>query len=419
MIIPMQTKMTLRHCLPLALFAFSLLLSVGQAQAQAADVTIPVNSSAVHFSPGNWAGDARRGGAKFRVTWNNGAYCAWYWSTTAASPTATLQISNPTPGAAISYYLDGALFDNVSVPADGGIAIQGLSGPGSHTLIVYTRNSQQTARWDRTNADTVTGLTLDADSTPGTAPPSRPWVEIVGDSITEGILADNGHDSNLADYSFLVGQGLMQAGYDYGVSACGYSGWLRPGDAHGDVPAYYDVTNAVNGRGGTYDDAHSRWNKIDAQTSLLDSHGHLSGEGGTGQEPRAILINYIVNEALSGADISNAQASVTQCLAALRHAAPEATLLVLVPPGLANTKIYPRGAAYITALKTGFTTYQTAHPKDKKVILIDLGPDIANALASPAYGGGVHPNAAGHAFLAPQILSVVLSYLRAGGTPHA
>ena len=204
-----------------------------------ADVTLPVTSPAARFSPGNWAGDAGRGGAVQRATWNNGAWCLWRWSTTAAHPTATLQITNPTPGSAVSYFLDGALTDNVPVPASGGISIAGLNAPGPHTLTVYTRNSRQTARWSGANAYTVTGLTLDDGATPLPAPPLRPWVLIVGDSITEGIQADDGRDSSLRDYSFLVGQGLNAAGFDYAVSACGYSGWVRPGDAQGDVPAYF------------------------------------------------------------------------------------------------------------------------------------------------------------------------------------
>ena len=156
-----------------------------------------------------------------------------------------LQVTNQTSGSAVSYFLDGALTDNVAVPAHGGIALTGLSGSGRHTLLVYTRNSVQNDRWSGKNAFTVTGLILDEGARPLPAVVARPWALIVGDSITEGIQADNGRDSALSDYSFLVGQGLMAAGYDYAVSACGYSGWIRPGDAAGDVPAYFAVRNGA------------------------------------------------------------------------------------------------------------------------------------------------------------------------------
>jgi lysophospholipase L1-like esterase len=365
-----------------------------------ADVTLLVNSPAVRFSPATWAGDAGRGGAISRVTWNNGAWCTWHWTTTSLHPTATLHLTNQTPGSAISYFLDGALTDNVPVPPDGGIEIGGLSRPGAHTLTVYTRNSRQEARWSGANAYTVTGLTLDDGAKPMAAPPLRPWVLLIGDSITEGIQADNGRDSSLQDYSFLLGQGLRVAGFDYTVSACGYSGWLRPGDAQGDVPAYFPASGEA------------RWNKIDAHTSLLDSRGHLSADGGIGQEPAAILFNYGVNECLSGTDTAALQTSIVHALTALQNAAPRAKLLVLLPPGLADTRVYPHGPGYSDVLKAAVTAYQAAHPRDHRTALLDLGPEAAHALASPAYGGGVHPNAAGHAYLAPTLLPVVLAHLK-------
>jgi lysophospholipase L1-like esterase len=379
-----------------------LLLSMLGAASAHADVTLGVTSSAARFSPGNWAGDAGRGGSQSRTTWNNGAWCQWRWSTTASNPSATLQIANPTLGSAVSYFLDGAFTDNVPVPSSGGIALAGLTGPGSHILTVYTRNSAQMSRWSDANAFTVTGLTVDTDAVPDKAQPRRPWVLIVGDSITEGIQANNGSDSNLSDYSFLVGAGLSEAGYDTSVSACGYSGWLRAGDAGGDVPAYYAV------QGGGSQGAESRWNKIDARTSLLDSRGHLSAYGSVGQEPSLILINYGVNECLSHTSLRDMAVSVEGALLALRHAAPRAKIVVLVPPGLADTRIYPAGASYIAALKQAMLTYQSNHQTDRRTVLVDFGSDLARALGSPAYGGGVHPNAAGHAFLAPHILQALL-----------
>lgn len=395
--------------MPRFVIVFALLLWGAGAQA---NVPLGVNSPSVRFSPGNWAGDAGRGGGLHRRTWNNGAWCAWRWSTPSDKPAATLQISNPTPGSAVSYFLDGALVNNVPVPAQGGIALVGLASRGSHTLVVYTRNSPQRDRWNGANAFTVSGLSVDDGARALPASPARPWVLMIGDSITEGIQADNGRDSALSDYAFLVGQGLVAAGYDYGVSACGYSGWIRPGDAGGDVPAFYAV------RDGIYAGTASRWDKIDARTSLLDTRGHLSGWGRVGQEPAAILVNYATNEVLSGASLADMRVSVAHCLAALRSAAPKAQLLILVPPGLYSTRIYSTGPVAVRALKDGVAAYRAAHLSDKRVSVIDLGPSVANALASPVYGGGVHPNAAGHAFLAPCVLQAVLSLLersRPGG----
>lgn len=372
-----------------------------------ASVILPVDSPAAHFSPGDWGGDAGRGGHLFRQSWTNGAYCSWRWSTTSATSSATLLISDPTPGAAISYFLDGHFTDNVPVPTtNSGIALQGLSGPGAHTLTVYLRDSPQQDRWNGSNTLKVTGLQLDANAVGIPVQQTRPWVLIIGDSITEGILAaGHGDSSSLNDYAFLLGQGLRRQGYDYGVSACGYSGWLRPGDATQDVPPYYSVTHGI------YAPANSRWNKLDAHTSLLDTAGHLSAYGETGQEPAAILINYGTNEAINRSSLSDMQLSVTQCLAALRHAAPRTWLCLFVPFGLENAAIYPNGDAYVQALKAGVAAYQAQHRNDKNITVIDLGSPVANALASPPYGAAVHPNAAGHAYLAAQILPLALDHL--------
>ena len=380
----------------------ALLILVASAASPArAEITLGVDSPAAHFSPGNWAGDAGRGGSLYRRTWNNGAWCQFRWTTPVEHPAAKLLITNQTKGSTIAYFLDGALTTNVAVADKGDIALAGLTGSGNHTLIVYTGTSQQKDRWEGANTFTVAGLVVDDGSTPLPAEPGRPWVLIIGDSITEGI----GAGSSIGDYAFLVGQGLRPRGYDTCVSACGYSGWIRPGDAGGDVLPYFAVT------GGVYNEARSRWNKIDSHTSLLDSSGHLSGQGAVGQEPAAILINYIVNETLTKSNLADAQASVTGCLAALRTAAPNAAIIVVMPPGLGDARVYPGGAPYMAALRDGVAAYQKAAPGDTKVRLLDLGPEVAHALASAPYGGGVHPNAAGHAFQAPLILQAILRHL--------
>lgn len=396
------------------------LLALGAIPASAQRVTIPVDSPAFHFSPGNWSGDAGRSGSLYRQTWNSGAYFTVTWSTTSASPSCAILFDNTglQPAAAISYSIDGALTDNIAVPMDAPTAVVPIpvAGAGRHSLTVYVRNSAQRDRWVKggsgTNVVRIAGVRLDAQSEPVKAQKGASWVLIVGDSITEGVEADNGADSNLADYSHILGESLkMELGLEYCVSACGYSGWIRHGDATGDVPAYYAISDSHNGKGGAYDDAESRWNKIDGRTSLLDARGHLSGYGGEGQEPTTILINYMVNECLSGANPSDAQASVTQALTALRKAAPDATIYLLIPPGIHNIRIYPQGAAYLDALRNGYDAYMAAHRKDQGCVLLDLGQGMSDLLASPLYGGGVHPHVYGHAAIAAAILPASLKHI--------
>jgi hypothetical protein len=372
----------------------------------AATTVIAVDSPAFVFSPGNWTGDQGRGGSVFRQSWYPGAYFRVTWTTANATPSADLLLDTSTLAAQqkkpeITYNVDGVWTDAVSCSTND-IKINGLKDAGTHTLSVYFKTSEQVKRWGSANESgknvlRITGLQVDGDSKPETVPPGKQWALIVGDSITEGSAADFGKGDNLSDWSYLVGQGLQDRGYEYGVSACGYSGWIRPGDNPGDVPPYYKVSDSHDGTGGTYHDDQSRWNKIDGgdNHSLLDSNGRLSAYGDVDQEPSLILINYGTNDGLSHASSSDIQASITQSLTALRAAAPKAAIYLIVPFGQYALK----------ELQDGLAAYQAQASADKNVFLIDLGKPVANALAANGYWSGLHPNLRGHAVFAARILS--------------
>jgi hypothetical protein len=389
------------------LFTLALFLGLPLVVLRAQDtntVTIPVDSPAFAFSPGNWTGDNGRGGSVYRQTWYPGAYFRVTWSTTNSSPTAQLLLDVSTYGdtknwPVLTYNVDGVWTDNVS-SNQAQISIANLKGAGKHVLTVYFKTSEQVNRWGSAgssgkNIVRVTGLQTDGESTAGTSPLAPRWALIVGDSITEGSAANFGQSDNLACWSYFVGQGLMAQGYEYGLSACGYSGWIKPGDQSGDVPPYYMISESRDGSGGIYHDDQSRWNRIDGNDhSLLDAHQHLSAYGDLGQEPSLILINYGTNDGLSNANTSDVQASVTQSLAALRGAAPQAGIFLIVPFGQYD----------IQQIKAGLAAYQAQQPGDHQIYLIDLGPEVANALAANGYWSGLHPNMRGHAVFAAEIL---------------
>ncbi|MEO8613652.1 MAG: SGNH/GDSL hydrolase family protein [Luteolibacter sp.] len=396
------------HLLRLA-FLLVLCPAVLPAQAAPASLTIKVDSPVFVFSPGNWTGDTERGGSAYRETWYPGAYFRVRWTTPNDTPNAELfldtsiygdKVKNPPE---ITYSIDGIW--TAGVKAADRIAIKNLKGSGQHTLTVYVKTSEQADRWGSANASglnivRVTGLAVDANSEPVSQPPATRWALIVGDSITEGSAADFGTSDNLASWGFFVGAGLQSLGYEYGISACGYSGWLRPGDRTRDVPGYYVVSGSRNGLGGTYDDARSRWNKIDAGHSLLDTAGHLSAYGRTGQEPSIILINYATNDVLSHVNSSDLQASITQSIQALHQAAPDAPIVIIVPFGQYG----------VTEIKSAVATCKAANP-GAKLAIIDLGPDVARGLAANGYWSSLHPNMRGHATLAAQILAQVVPLL--------
>ena len=386
-------------------------LLLSQAASHAADtITIPVDSPAFVFSPGNWTGDEGRAGKIFRQTWNPGAYFRVAWETGNAKPTAKILMDTSTypPNFSpplIAYCIDGVW--KSKVPCSNEIAIDEITGAGKHELSVYLHQSQQTERWGSEgksglNVLRVTGLEVDADSKPIPAAPGSKWALIIGDSITEGSGA-----TELAVYSHLVGQALQTQGYEYCVNACGWSGWINKGDnPPGDVPGYYVITNSNDGAGGQYDDAASRWNKIDGNGhSALDPQGHLSAYGQAGQEPSLILINYGTNDSLHNSNPSDTKASIVQSLAALRNSAPDAEIIVLIP----------FGQYYAKELKEAVEIRKKNHPGDTRVAIIDLGPAVARTLAAPnGLMGGLHPNDRGHALFAAKIIPQLMAILDSG-----
>jgi lysophospholipase L1-like esterase len=371
-------------------------------------VTIPVNSPAFLFSPANWTGDKGRGGALYRQTWNPGTYLRVHWSSANAKPTASLLLDTSSYDGTfgppqLTYNVDGLWTANV--PASKEIDIAKLSGAGNHVLTVYFTTSEQRDRWGSAgqsgkNVLRVKGLRVDALAKPQAAVFGSKWLLEIGDSITEGSAAGEGRSDSLSAYSYFVGQAMQTQGFEYGVSACGWSGWLRRGDnPPGDVPAYYAVSGSTNGSGGVYDDGASRWNKLDGNHhTLLDKSGHLSAYGETGQEPSVITINYGTNDDFMKSNVSDVQASITQSLTALRRAAPAAQILVMIPFEQFE----------VPQLKAGVLAYRRAHPQDRKVSLIDFGRSAGRSLDDNGYWGGVHPNLRGHAVFAARIVAEIL-----------
>lgn len=393
------------------------------ATSNAPTTTITVDSLAFHFSPANWKGDTGRGGSAYRQTWNSGAYFTAVWTAASTNPTATLLLATNSSAPAITYFLNGVRTDNVA--GSGAISLSPVAGV-KNTLVVWVRSvNTSSASWGQASAAgstvQVQGLKIDTSSSAYTSQawPTK-WVYWPGDSITFGWSTDgNGNHNFLHGHAYYVCRHLLQLGYDCGISAQGGNGWIV-GSTYGssntaDVPAFYKVS------GGSYVDgcASSRWDCVDAGVSMLDANGHLSAYGATGTEPAAVVIDLMTNEAVQGASLSDAQASVSQALSAIHAAAPAAKELVIKPfPLLAGTvSSAATSANYLNALLQGVSAVSSSAP----TTLIDVQDEAANvyssisstfslsALASDVY----HPNVTGHALLAPVIDAGIVGALQA------
>ncbi|MFZ4777952.1 MAG: SGNH/GDSL hydrolase family protein [Terrimicrobiaceae bacterium] len=371
-------------------------------------LVIPVDSKAFLFSPGNWTGDEGRAGKVFRQTWCPGAYFRVKWETPAKKEvSAKILLDTAGYGASLkppllAYCIDGVWRTNI--PCTNEISISETTFCGQHELSVYLQSSEQKERWGSEGKSglsvlRVIGVEVEAGSSPLAQTPSPKWALIVGDSITEGSGA-----SELSGYAHLVGQALTTQGFEYGISACGWNGWIQRGDGReGDVPGYYVVRNSADGAGGEYDDAASRWNKIDGNNhSLLDSNKRISAYGQTGQEPSLVLINYGTNDKINGWPPSDVSASIVQGLAAIRNAAPQAQIIVLIP----------FGGFYDNELMAAVELHKKSHPEDKKIATINLGKEgvfASHSKDSPF--GDLHPNDRGHANFAAKIIPQVIHIL--------
>lgn len=368
----------------------------------AAPITIPVTSTAFLFSPGNWKGDTVRAGSLYRASWNIGAYVTFTF-TASSTPTAKFSLTaNASSGLIVVMYVNGIYVDEVA--ATGDITIPNLVASTTNVVKLILKRSPQTARWSSgVNSIQIKGVALDSGSTAGVTSANSQWALIVGDSITEGILANNGSDSTTQDYSFALGRFLETQGMDYCVNACGGSGWIRPGDTGGDVPALYAVSGSTSGVGGTYTDASSRWNKVDQGVSLLSSDSLLSSYGATATSPSVIFINLMTNEALTASSVSDCQASVTQCLAAYRTAAPSAVIIVQVPFGMYGSANRAYSQSYMTALKAGVTAANVG------AVLVDFGPSVSQTITTLFYTNAdyLHPNVLGHQYIATLVNGAV------------
>ncbi|GBQ21478.1 hypothetical protein AA0472_0464 [Acetobacter estunensis NRIC 0472] len=380
----------------------------------AASTALPVDCESFLFSPGNWSGDAGRRGSGWRRTWNVGAWLKVVWLAS-ATPTATLHLGPSGTGAYVTMFLNGTAMTNLS--AQGDITLSGITAGQVNTLEVFLTRTPDSSRWNGgANCLSVSGMTLDAASSLARASISRSWGKIVGDDLAEGIAADDGADNVLCAWPYLVLRAMDNAGYDTCISASADSGYLTPGDSTKDVPAFHVVAGSSNGMGGAYNDSLSRWNRIDAGISALDSDGMLSSYGDAGTAPSWVAFNLLANDAAASASTSDATAAMTHSLVAHRAAAPDAWLFPIMPFAFHDASAY--GSSWAQVFNSALSAYQLAYPDDEKVVAIDVGARLSLLLrANPGLyttTDGKRLTAEGHAVFASIVSGAILAALGSG-----
>ena len=328
----------------------------------ATGAVLAIGGGSVVLSPYNWTPIS--GGAR---TWNTGAYAR---ATVTGCTSVTFNF-----GACSSTYVgftvDRSVIQAVQhPPANGGIAIT-LPDAGPHTVAMYLLEIPQSAgRWDGTNSIALLNVTCGAGGTGTAGAVAAKNVLIYGDSITEGIQADNGGDNLAYCWSWLVAQSLADQGYEFGIVACGYSAYANSvPTANGGVPAAFVPGN----------DAASWWNKVDG-TGSKRTTGSDSAERYTVQ-PTIIIDAWGTNDGLGNLTPSSVQAAVAGLYAAMRGAAPAAALVKIIPFGG-----YVREP--INAALAGIA--------DPKRVTIDLNIDTRMSDYAST-GSGIHPSRDGHA----------------------
>lgn len=342
--------------------------------------TLTLTGPSTVLSPYNWttglSGDAAR-------TWHTGAYARFFVT---GSTSGTINFGACGANMYASLQIDDNAWMTGFYVSSGGTINVTLPDAGSHVVTVMLIVIGQTAgRWDGSNAFTITSYVCGSGGVGASAVRASRNVLLFGDSIWEGIQADNGSDNYLYDTVFFIGETLRRMGYEYGNVSCGYSGYSVPvPSANGGTPAGFVPGN----------DGASAWNKLDG-TGGKRTTGSGAAERFVPQ-PDIIIDEWGTNDGLQSAASSTLQSSIAGLYAALRSAAPNALLLKVVPYGG-----YKR--ADINAALASL-------PADSKRQVIDLSVDQRQA----DYGG-VHPGRTGHAQIAPMVIARVMS-AAAGGT---
>jgi lysophospholipase L1-like esterase len=336
------------------------------------------------LSPYNWYTSA----SSYILAVNPGAY--WKVNFGGTSVGVTVDVSALVSGSVaakqypqLSWVIDGGSQSTAQLTSSSTTVSLGSSlSAGSHTLQVWCFSTDAyTARWAAGESSCkITAMVLDTGQALSAATLNAKRMIIFGDSITEGawIL---GNTTDLTNYSlYEVGnysyadQVALDLGVEYGKASFGGQSWMNTFNS--DIPPLPNTWNYYFG-----------------------TNSRLYGVSQFSPLPDYMMVNMGTND--SAVSITTVQS----WLQSIRNAAGiNCKMFVLVD--FRQTQ-----AANIIA---GFQAYKKAS-MDGYAFLINLGSSgVTYSTTVPTYSyDGAHPNAAGHAALAPLIYLAIQGYIAA------
>lgn len=240
---------------------------------------------------------------------------------------------------------------------------------GTHTLVIATRHESHELPFRR--------LILGAGAST-VAPPARPLVEFIGDSITAGVGSSNG---SVTDHAWLAGE--------------------RLGADHTQIA--YGGISLVDG----YHYDWNQWPGMDAAYFKLKSVNNCKDPACADNpawdfsksQARAVVVNLGTNDANLSVSSATFQSRYTAFLKNIRARHPNADIFAM------------RTLRGYYAAETRAAVDARVREGDAKVHFIDTDGWLDSAYPSPDYSDYVHPSDAGYVKVTNRLVPVLLPYM--------
>jgi len=357
--------------------------------------TISVGDSNLIWSPYNW----KFNGSAWTETTPGGGYVklAFTGSTLSIGVSTVTMTGVTLSSVAIHAYVDGVIEPISKTLADAdpnGIITfsSALSTTTNHYAQIYlSKTPALSDRWTGpAEVLRVTKIQLASDGnilSPTSTPVARKSRKILvyGDSITEGVNVSQAENA----YSAIMGR---QLGFEYGQVGYGFLGWTHQGS--GATAYFYDTTATSS----------SLWRNYDATGSRLVNNVNLSS-GFIDGVPDAVFVNLGINDANYVTGSALMRTKMTNWLTDVRQVVGTSTAIFVISPfNFGNTS----NSTYVTykaALLGGISDFQSSHPLDSRIYILDLGLAGFNTILANS-SDNLHPNDTGSSILGLQLAAL-------------